>query len=70
MARTHGSTSFVTVTIDDLLNLGFTNNEPLLVSRIHLQKKAAENITKSFFVAPPVKEKEPEATVEVFEFAD
>lgn len=67
MARTHGSTSFVTVTIDDLLNLGFANNEPLLVSRINLQQKAAQNITKSFFVAPPVREKEQEIKMEFVE---
>lgn len=66
--RTHGSTSFVTMTINQLRELGFSNDEPFLASRVDLQKRAAKNFAKTFQVIPPKVEKEPEQPVEVFQF--
>ena len=68
MARTHGSTSFVSMTINTLKQLGFSDDEPFLASRVSLQKRAAENFAQAFAIVAPVKEKEVETPVEVFKF--
>lgn len=70
MARTHGSTSFVPVTINIMKQLGFTDDEQFFASRVELEKRAAANFSKAFAFVPPVKEKEPETPVEVFNFGD
>ncbi len=66
--RTIGSTSFVTMTINQLRALGFTDDEPFLASRVDLQKRAAKNFAQTFQIIPPKVEKEPETPVEVFKF--
>jgi hypothetical protein len=66
--RTHGSTSFVTMTINQLRALGFSDDEPFLASRVELQKRAARNFAQTFQVIPPKVEKEPEQPVEPFKF--
>jgi hypothetical protein len=68
MARTHGSTSFVEMTINQLLALGFSEDEPFLASRVSLQKRAAARFAETFSYVPPVKEVEPEVKVEEFKF--
>ncbi len=69
--RTHGSTSFVTMTINQLRALGFTDDEPFLASRVDLQKRAVKKITETFSYGnhvPSVKEAEPDVKVEEFKF--
>jgi hypothetical protein len=66
--RTHGSTSFVTMTINQLRALGFSDDEPFLASRVELQKRAAKNFAQTFQIITPKVEKEPETPVEVFKF--
>ncbi len=66
--RTHGSTSFVNMTINQLRALGFTDDEPFKASRVELEKRAAKNFTQTFQIIPPKVEKEPETPVEVFQF--
>jgi hypothetical protein len=58
------------MTINTLKQLGFTDDEPFLASRVSLQKRAAANFAQAFSFVPPVKEVEPEITVEEFKFAD
>jgi len=66
--RTHGSTSFVTMTINQLRALGFTDDEEFKASRVDLQKRAAKNFAQTFQIIPPKIEKEPEIVVEAFQF--
>ncbi len=66
--RTIGSTSFVTMTINQLRALGFTDDEPFKASRVDLQKRAAVRFAETFQIIPPKVEKEPETPVEAFKF--
>lgn len=68
--RTHGSTSFVTMTINQLRALGFADDEEFKASRVDLQKRAAKNFAQTFQVIPPKVEKQPEIVVEEFRFED
>ena len=70
MARTHGSTSYVTMTINILKQLGFTDDEQFLASRVDLEKRAAKNFSKAFSLVPPEKEEPEEVKVEEFKFND
>lgn len=56
------------MTINTLKQLGFSDDEPFLASRVSLQKRAAENFAQAFAIVAPVKEKEVETPVEVFKF--
>lgn len=61
MARTTGSTSFLQFTIRQLRAMGFTEDEPIHVSRVKLEDRAKKNFQMAF----PAQASEPKPVEEV-----
>lgn len=66
MARTTGSTSFLQFTIRQLQAMGFTEDEPIHVSRVKLEDRAKKNFQMAF--PAQVVEPKPVQEVQVTEF--
>ncbi len=61
MARTSGSTSFLTFTINQLEEMGFLKDELIWVSRVKLEDRAKKNFQMAF----PAQVVEPKPVQEV-----